>query len=184
MMFQILKFYKIFLLNNFNFLRMMDIKSFERKNDISIPMLINSELNENNLIKHNQNVSNQLDTNDVHKPVFFSLNPIEDSNLTSSIFPTSLQNGQTNYEMDWNDPEIFQLCQDLNEGEHFMQTNAINSNINQNELIQSNGQNQFVSDGRSIDPILNPNDVNYLSWDILEPDYNQLMNGYLQSPTI
>lgn len=161
-------------------------KSLEKKNDPSIPMLINCELNDNNLIKPYQSVSNQLNTNDVHKPVIFSLNSIQDSlsNQPSSIFPNSLQSGQINYEMDWNDPEIFQLCQDLNEGENYMQTNAINSNTNQNDMVQPNGQNQFVSDGRALDPILNTNDVNFLPWDILEPDYNQLMNGYIQSPTI
>lgn len=129
-------------------------------------------------------MTNQFHSNDdANKQVLFTLNPIQEpsSNQNNNLFSTSL-NTQTNLEMDWNDPEIFQLCQDLNDGENYMQTNQTNSS--QNYSIQTSDQTGFASNSRTNDSLLNASDVNFLSWDILEPDYNQLINGYLQSPTI
>ncbi|RNA01160.1 hypothetical protein BpHYR1_027767 [Brachionus plicatilis] len=160
--------------------------SLARASDLSIPLLINPELNETNLIKCDQISTNQYNSNDANKPVVFSLNSLTNfsSNQSSNFFSTSLPNTQTNLEMDWNDPEILQICQELNSGQNYMQENQTNSNLNQNYVLQPNHQSQFVSHSRPNDPLIDTGDVNYLSWDILEPDYNQLMNGYLQSPTI
>ncbi|CAF0760256.1 unnamed protein product [Brachionus calyciflorus] len=86
--------------------------------------------------------------------------------------------------MDWNDPEIFQLCHDFTDHDNLITSNQTNSNFNEQFLLnlnQNDNQHTYIQQNqqRTCDPLMNASD-NFLSWDILEPDYNQIMGGYLQ----
>lgn len=148
------------------------------------------------------------------------------SSISASSSSASSTSNQNNTEMEWNDSDLFQLCQDFEEHDQggtkmglvsqpsseqkisldMIQENYFSNSAqmtNQNSMtnfnvqedrelfnFDLNDQNQgFMSNsngnGKTNDPLLNMTDSNIiLQWDILEPDYNQIMSGYLQSPTI
>lgn len=131
---------------------------------------------------------NQYQINDMNKQVIFTTNSLQDlthrtaySSDSSASSSATSTNQNNNLEMDWTDPSILQFCEDLNDHDNFMSINQTNSNLNDNFVLDLNSHNQqsFITNhSRTGDPLINANDGNILQWDLIEPDYNQLMQRY------
>lgn len=146
------------------------------------------------LIQHQHNLSLNLYSNGSCSS---SSSSSSSASSTSSSNPTHNPN---QIEMEWNDSDLFQLCQDFDStdqtsSKHMTEVDKLeNSNnfFNYIDLNQQQQQAQYLNlqytnintQSKTCDPLIAADSNIILPWEILEPDYNQLMAGYLQNPTI